>query len=150
MLQQDIPLTAEADQFELIGSISRLREVWPQIEPLVQKSIDTGNGEFEPNDLFVMGIALSAQFAVRWECGVPTMVMVWEYLRYPKFMVGNILALGGDHGHEFMARFWDYALDTMKRQGAKYVECFTYPKLSAILRRRYKFNLNYHHLRRVL
>ena len=154
-LRIDLPVFAPhaasgVDQLELIGSTKRLDEVWRDIQPLLDNNTLKAHGELTSADLYVMGLTLKAQFAVRWVDGKPSMVVVWEYLRYPRFTAANILALSGKGSLTFMSQYWGFVTDIMREQGASIVECSTYKQMADLMEKRYDFELTYYHMRKKL
>lgn len=154
-LRIDLPVlkpigTLGIDQLELVGSVSRLNEVWDDIQPLLDNNSLKAHGELTSADLYVMAVSQQAQFAIRWTDGQPTMVVVWEYLRYPRFVAANILAMSGRGSMSFMSHYWEFVTKVMKDQGATIVECSTYKQMADLMEKRYGFDLTYYHMRKKL
>jgi hypothetical protein len=107
------------------------------LEPVVREA---ARGEFDLEDLQGMVERGSAFAALMHDGGVPVLAMVFEFRRYPRKQVLNVIALGGADLVGAAVSFWPRFVAWAKESGADEIEACTAPAMTRVLR-----NLGFQH-----
>jgi hypothetical protein len=105
---------------QLVGvPYSSIDDVWAEVEPMLKKGIQHGDGELDTKDILKMLIERSMQLWVLWDYDGDRIVMagVTEIISYPRLKVCRAVVLGGERVSEWMTY-----IDEIERW-AKYKGC---------------------------
>lgn len=111
-----------------------IAQYWGQaaelIDPVVHRA---ARGEFDTADLHALVVAGRAYSAVVLEDKV-TLAVVFEFKHYPRKIVINVIALGGQNLTEVAVIFWPKFVSWAKEAGAEGIEASTSPAMSRVLK----------------
>lgn len=85
-----------------------LQEVWPTVEPLLAPALQGRAGfELSSSDVFWAISEKAAALYIAVEGGVLQGAAVVEYIKNPKLLSANVIALGGRGMHRYAGEFRD-------------------------------------------
>lgn len=121
---------------------NRIKELWPDIEPMVQRScegnaISRGNlSADEIRDAVLYGMCI---FFVYYEDRVPTCILAIEISMQGKYKIASILALGGKNLTTFKRLYWKAILDWLRSNDVNYVDAVVDSKYASVYLNKFGF-----------
>lgn len=116
----------------------QLQYVWPAVQPLVKKFLDTDPGLFEPQDILAALFNKDMQLWVTLDKENNNKIIgaiVTEIVDYPRMRVLRIFGLGGKDFSDWI-HLADKELSAFQQHvGAKRMEAFVRPGLAKILQK---------------
>lgn len=113
-----------------------LDEWWDKaIHHLIPVVKEAARGEFEIDDLLKLCRAKLATCGVAIDQGSVVMVMVFEFIHYPKISACNVIALGGSHLSEVSSLFFVTFKEWCKSIGVTVIEASCSSAMSRLLKR---------------
>jgi len=73
----------------------RLDEVWPQAAPLLNKALETSDGELDLSQLRLLVATGAARLVLGIRDGVVVGAAAVEFVQYPNYRVASVIAIGG-------------------------------------------------------
>lgn len=128
-------------RIELLDT-KRVKELWPSIEPLINRAVETSNHAPDPLDLediwhsAVHGVCHVLAF---YDGDELAMVLAFEFGRSKGARTATILAIAGRDLTAFKAQFWPSILAWFKENGAKYVDAYAEPRLARVYLQKFGF-----------
>lgn len=128
-------------RIELLDT-KRVKELWPSIEPLINRAVETSNHAPDPLDLeniwhsAVHGVCHVLAF---YDGDELAMVLAFEFGRSKGARTATILAVAGRDLTAFKAQFWPSILAWFKENGAKYVDAYAEPRIARVYLRKFGF-----------
>ena len=120
----------------------RVKELWPQIEPLVAQVVASSDHAPDPLDMEDVWVAAThgvCHVLAFYEGDELAMVLAFEFGRSKGARTATILAVAGRDLTAFKAAFWPSILAWFKENGAEYVDAYAEPRLARIYLRKFGF-----------
>lgn len=108
---------------------------WQAVAGLIAPAVtQAARGEFTLDDLEAMVIAGRAVAGIAFDAAGPAMGMVFEFCRYPRRQVINVMALGGKDLAGIANTFWPQFIAWARESGVAEIEACTSPAMSRMLK----------------
>lgn len=132
---------------------TRVKELWPSIEPLIERVAEAS--DHAPDPLDVQAIWFAAIHGVChvlafYEDDELAMVLAFEFGRSKGARTATILAVAGRDLSKFKSLFWASILAWFKENGAKYVDAYVEPRLARVYFRKFGFTESCSYVRMAL
>ena len=95
---------------------------WEVVQPLLQKAVDMGSGEFTSDDVYVRLLDRLMQLLVVVDREKIVAACVTEVVDYPQFRKLRAVLLGGENVHLWIERLIEKLNEGAKAVGAKEIE----------------------------
>ncbi len=119
-----------------IVQVHAIRARWGEVSPMLAAALETGRGELDIDQLGLLLIQGRAKLLVACdEMGAVHGALAVEFIDYPNYRVGHVIAIGG-RGLVESAEAWQQVKDWLKREGCACVQGFAKDSIARLWRRR--------------
>lgn len=128
-------------RIELLDA-KRVRELWPSIEPLINRVVKTSNHAPDPlslEDVWHSAVHGVCHVLAFYDGDELAMVLAFEFGRSKGARTATILAVAGRDLTVFKSMFWPSILAWFKENGAKYVDAYAEPRLARVYLQKFGF-----------
>lgn len=116
-------------------SKDEIPEVWDQLAPLYQKSIDRScHGEYTVEDLYRIARQGAGVAGALYDKGELKVALMIGEIYYPHFKGANVFALGGSGYRKLFKALFPMLCEHLKKQGCEFLECCTSPGMTRYYR----------------
>ena len=96
--------------------------VWPRVAPLLSKALEHSDGELGTEQLYKLALTGRVRIVLAMRDDVFVGAAAVEFVRYPNYVVANVIALGGNslmagEGEFHLLKQWAKANGAAKLQG---------------------------------
>lgn len=123
-------------------SAERVTELWPELEPLLSKSIE-GNeiskDNLDTQEIYDLATTGMCVLFVYFENNIPTCVLSIQFFMEGSKKGASILALGGKNLLSFKRFYWQSILDWLKANKVKYLDAYVASEYTKVYLKKFGF-----------
>lgn len=117
-----------------IQDAEALKAEFPQVRDLFDRVVEgAAKGEFSTDDIAELAKGKRVTLGIVKEAGEPVLAFAFEFIYYPRMVVLNILAMGGQRLGDVLGEFWPRFTAWAREAGADSIQASCSPAMARIL-----------------